>query len=208
MRPPRFPFPQTPTDAVSTASVGAPADRAPLPRGAGDGKWILLVEDNAYDEALALRAFRKNGLESYVVVARDGVEALNRLFGDGAGAEEDVGGDRGDAGPSPPPGETDRPTRGTGSDALPRLVLLDLQLPRIDGFEVLRRLRARTATRLVPVVILSSSLEREDLAMSYSLGANSYIRKPVDFAEFIVTTSHLGLYWLGLNETCLPGAGE
>ena len=136
-----------------------------------DGKWILLVEDNAYDEALTLRAFRKSGLESYVVVARDGLEALERLF---------------------------------GGVPLPCLVLLDLQLPRLDGFEVLRRLRARPATRLVPVVILSSSLEREDLATSYALGANSYIRKPVDFAEFIVTAEQLGLYWLGLNQPCVP----
>ena len=136
-----------------------------------DGKWILLVEDNAYDEALTLRAFRKSGLESYVVVARDGLEALERLF---------------------------------GGVPLPCLVLLDLQLPRLDGFEVLRRLRARPATRLVPVVILSSSLEREDLATSYALGANSYIRKPVDFAEFIVTAEQLGQYWLGLNQPCLP----
>jgi CheY-like chemotaxis protein len=141
-----------------------------------DGKWILLVEDNAYDEALTLRAFRKSGLESYVVVARDGAEALDRISGGGA----------------------------LGFAPLPRLVLLDLQLPRIDGFEVLRRLRARPATRLVPVVILSSSLEREDLATSYALGANSYIRKPVDFAEFLVTAEQLGLYWLGLNQPCVP----
>ena len=140
-------------------------------RGGDAKKWILLVEDNAYDEALTLRAFRKSGLESYVVVARDGLEALERLF---------------------------------GGVPLPCLVLLDLQLPRIDGFEVLRRLRARPATRLVPVVILSSSLEREDLATSYALGANSYIRKPVDFAEFIVTAEQLGQYWLGLNQPCAP----
>ena len=152
-----------------------------------DGKWILLVEDNAYDEQLTLRAFRKNGLESYLVVARDGVEALNRIFG--GGALDDTAADL----PSVP--------------TLPRLVLLDLQLPRIDGFEVLRRLRARPATRLVPVVILSSSLEREDLATSYALGANSYIRKPVDFAEFIVTAQQLGVYWLGLNQPCVPPAG-
>jgi two-component system response regulator len=159
-----------------------------------DGRWILLVEDNAYDEALTLRAFRKSGLESYVVVARDGVEALNRIFGtDGA--------DGGAEAPTPSPSVT-------GSPQLPRLVLLDLQLPRIDGFEVLRRLRARPSTRLVPVVILSSSLEREDLATSYALGANSYIRKPVDFAEFIVTAGQLGEYWLGLNQPCLPLTGS
>ena len=103
----------------------------------GDGKWILLVEDNAYDEQLTLRAFRKNGLESYLVVARDGVEALHKIFGGGALDEA----------------AADAPR-------VPTLVLLDLQLPRIDGFEVLRRLRARPSTRLVPVVILSSSLVR------------------------------------------------
>jgi two-component system response regulator len=155
------------------------------------GKWILLVEDNAYDEALTLRAFRKSGLDSYVVVARDGVEALNRIFGADPLADVDAQ----VAAPSRP---------GT---ALPTLVLLDLQLPRIDGFEVLRRLRARATTRLVPVVILSSSLEREDLATSYTLGANSYIRKPVDFSEFIVTATQLGVYWLGLNQACLPQPG-
>jgi two-component system, response regulator len=157
------------------------------------GKWILLVEDNAYDEALTLRAFRKSGLDSYVVVARDGVEALNRVFG--AGALDEPGADA----------EAEPERR--APQALPTLVLLDLQLPRIDGFEVLRRLRARPTTRLVPVVILSSSLEREDLATSYTLGANSYIRKPVDFSEFIVTATQLGVYWLGLNQACLPLAG-
>jgi len=159
---------------------------APLSRRAGEAtrKWLLLVEDNCYDEALTMRAFRKNGFGSSVVVARDGVEALSRVFGgDSDSAKE-------------PPAET-----------LPHLVLLDLQLPRLDGFEVLRRLRARPRTRLVPVVILSSSLEREDVARSYELGANSYIRKPVDFAEFVVTASQLGDYWFGLNRTCPPPFG-
>jgi CheY-like chemotaxis protein len=157
-----------------------------------EDKWILLVEDNAHDEALTMRAFRKSGLEGYVVVARDGVEALNRLFASAGHAGED-----------PPAAEAAALERGRAAPrALPHLVLLDLRLPRIDGFEVLRRLRARAATRLVPVVILSSSLERDDLATSYALGANSYIRKPVDFAEFIVTAANLGVYWLGLNQPC------
>jgi two-component system response regulator len=143
----------------------------------------LLVEDNGYDEALALRAFRKNGLDSAVVVARDGVEALGHLFGQGP-EEEDA----------------------ALPDDLPRLVLLDLNLPRIDGFEVLRRLRARRRTRLLPVVVLSSSRERDDLLRSYALGANSYIRKPVDFSEFVVTAAYLGEYWLGLNEAPPVGA--
>jgi two-component system response regulator len=152
--------------------------------------WILLVEDNPYDEALALRAFRKNGLASHVVVARDGVEALRRLGNDDepGGAAENVS-----AGPF---------------SSLPRLVVLDLQLPRLDGFGVLRRIRARSTTRLVPVVILSSSFEREDVAESYAQGANSYIRKPVDFAQFVVTTAQLGLYWLSLNEPCSPREGS
>jgi two-component system, response regulator len=139
-------------------------------------KWLLLVEDNAYDEALTLRAFGKHGLASSVVVARDGVEALACLLDD---AEDNTT---------------------TAAERLPRLILLDLQLPRMDGFEVLRRLRARPSTRLVPIVVLSSSLEREDLARCYALGANSYIRKPVDYAEFVITTSQLGVYWLGLNQ--------
>ena len=157
----------------------------------GPGKWILLVEDNAYDEALTLRAFRKSGLEPYIVVARDGVEALNRMESAAGGAK------------TPTTADSASGIRAS----LPRLVLLDLQLPRIDGFEVLRRLRERPQTRLVPVVILSSSLEREDLATSYTLGANSYIRKPVDFAEFIVTAAQLGVYWLGLNQPCPAGEG-
>src|SRR5260221_10135953 len=132
--------------AASERPPGLPAvgSSAPLSRRSGEAtrKWLLLVEDNCYDEALTMRAFRKNGFDSSVVVARDGVEALSRVFGSDAGdsAEE--------------------PT----ADTLPHLVLLDLQLPRLDGFEVLRCLRARPRTRLVPVVILSSSLEREDVA--------------------------------------------
>jgi two-component system response regulator len=154
----------------------------PRPARRPNDKWLLLVEDNTYDEALTLRAFGKHGLASSVVVARDGVEALACLLDDEAERA---------------PG---------GSERLPRLILLDLQLPRMDGFEVLRRLRARPSTRLVPIVVLSSSLEHEDLARCYALGANSYIRKPVDYAEFVITTAQLGIYWLGLNQP--PPAGD
>lgn len=140
-----------------------------------DGKVILLVEDNPDDEALTLRAFKKNNIQNEVVVARDGVEALDYLFGTGAHAGRDT------------------------SD-LPQLVLLDLKLPKVDGLEVLRRIRADHRTRLLPVVILTSSREEVDLINGYSLGANSYIRKPVDFSQFTESIRQLGLYWLVLNE--------
>jgi two-component system response regulator len=175
--------PERPTLRLAPLGVGAPR-----PARRPGTKWLLLVEDNAYDEALTLRAFKKHGLASSVVVAHDGVEALSCLLGDeadAADADEPAGGD---------------------AEGLPRLILLDLQLPRMDGFEVLRRLRARARTRLVPIVVLSSSLEREDLVRSYALGANSYIRKPVDYAEFVITASQLGVYWLGLNEAAPAGA--
>lgn len=136
---------------------------------------ILLVEDNPDDEALTLRAFKKSNLGNDVVVARDGVEALDYLFGTGAYA-------------------------GRNPNELPHLVLLDLKLPKLDGLEVLERVRSNPITRLLPVVILTSSKEQEDLINSYSLGANSYIRKPVDFNQFIQAIQHLGLYWLVLNE--------
>ncbi len=135
---------------------------------------ILLVEDNPDDEALTLRALKKNNILNEVVVARDGVEALDYLFGTGTHAGRDV------------------------SDA-PPVVLLDLKLPKIDGLEVLRRLRADARTRLQPVVILTTSNEDRDVISSYELGANSYIRKPVDFSEFIEAVRQLGLYWLVLN---------
>jgi two-component system, response regulator len=135
---------------------------------------ILLVEDNPDDEALALRALRKNNIANHVDVARDGVEAIEYLLGDAAIA---------------------------GRRELPQVVLLDLKLPRIDGLEVLRRIRAESRTRLLPVVILTSSNEQRDLVESYSLGANSYIRKPVDFAQFSEAVRQLGLYWLVLNQT-------
>lgn len=130
------------------------------------GKVIMLVEDNADDEELTLRALRKNNIANEVIVARDGAEALDRLFGE--------------------------------SD-LPAVVLLDLKLPKIDGLGVLRRLRDNPRTKLLPVVVLSSSAEDRDRMSSYDLGANSYVRKPVDFAEFTEAIRQLGLYWLILN---------
>lgn len=136
---------------------------------------VLLVEDNPDDEALTLRAFRKSNLTNAIVVARDGVEALDYLFGTGTYAGRDVA-------------------------DLPQLVLLDLKLPKVDGLEVLQRIRESDITKTLPVVILTSSKEQEDLLTSYSLGANSYIRKPVDFNQFIQAVQQLGLYWLVLNQ--------
>ena len=139
-------------------------------------KVILLVEDNPDDELLAIRALKKNNIMNEVVVARDGVEALDYLFGTGAYAGRDM-------------------------SVMPQVVLLDLKLPKIDGLEVLRRLRDDERTELLPVVILTSSKEELDLTTSYSLGANSYIRKPVDFVQFTEAIKQLGLYWLVLNES-------
>jgi CheY-like chemotaxis protein len=138
-------------------------------------KIILLVEDNPDDEKLALRALKKNNILNEVVVARDGVEALDYLFGTGAFADRDT-------------------------SVMPQLVLLDLKLPRLGGLEVLRRLRAHAPTRLLPVVILTTSQEEQDLMDGYALGCNSYIRKPVEFAQFTEAVRQLGLYWLLLNE--------
>jgi two-component system, response regulator len=138
-------------------------------------KTILLVEDNPDDEALTLRALRKANVMNDVVVARDGVEALDFLFARGAWTGRD-------------------PTE------MPQVVLLDLKLPRLDGLEVLRQLRGDERTRLLPVVILTSSNEEEDRLAGYSLGANSYVRKPVDFAQFVEAVRQLGLYWLLLNQ--------
>jgi two-component system response regulator len=138
-------------------------------------KIILLVEDNPDDEELTLMAFRQNNILNIVHVARDGAEALEYLFGaDGPDAAE--------------------PAR------LPSVILLDLKLPKMDGFEVLRRIRASERTRLIPVVILTSSKEDQDLVEGYRLGCNSYVRKPVDFAQFADATRQLGMYWLLLNE--------
>ena len=138
-------------------------------------KTILLVEDNPDDEALTLRAFKKNNINNGITVVRDGVEALDYLFARGAHAGRDDGG-------------------------LPTVTLLDLKLPKIDGLEVLRQVRANPATKLLPMVILTSSKEEQDMITGYSLGANSYIRKPVDFAKFNEAILQLGLYWLILNE--------
>ncbi|MEC5396817.1 response regulator [Uliginosibacterium sp. H1] len=136
---------------------------------------ILLVEDNPDDEALTLRAFGKNRIPNEIVVARDGVDALDYLFGTGRHAGRDLG-------------------------IMPAVVLLDLKLPRIDGLEVLRRIRADSRTALLPVVVLTTSREHQDIHEAYSLGANSYVRKPVDFERFLQTVGQLGQYWLSLNE--------
>jgi len=136
---------------------------------------ILLVEDNPDDVELTKRAFRKNNIANNLVVARDGIEALDYLFCQGAYADRNI-------------------------KDTPRLILLDLKLPKMDGLQVLERLRAEEATRLVPVVILTSSKEEQDLISGYKSGANSYVRKPVDFIEFVAAVRHIGLYWLLINE--------
>lgn len=141
-----------------------------------DNRVILLVEDNPDDEALTMRALKKNKILNEVVVAHDGVEALDYLFASGTYAGRDM-------------------------SVMPQVILLDLKLPKIDGLEVLRRLRADDRTKLFPVVILTSSKEEQDLLNGYSFGANSYIRKPVDFSQFGEAVRHLGLYWLVLNES-------
>ncbi|HEY0764323.1 MAG TPA: response regulator [Pyrinomonadaceae bacterium] len=132
-------------------------------------KVILLVEDNARDETLTLRALKKSNILNEVVVVRDGVEALDYF-----------------SGPVKKP--------------MPQLVLLDLKLPKLDGLSVLRQLRATERTKLLPIVVFTSSSEEEDMIRSYNLGANSYVRKPVDFDQFLDATKQLGLYWLLLNE--------
>ena len=135
---------------------------------------ILLVEDNPMDEELTRRALVKCNVLNPVVVARDGVEALDYLFARGMSRDQAT---------------------------MPQLILLDLKLPKVDGLEVLKALRANEFTKLLPVVILTSSVEEQDIIRSYSLGANSYVRKPVDFAQFTEAVRQLGLYWLVLNET-------
>ena len=136
---------------------------------------ILLVEDNPTDVELTLRAFKARNFANQVFVARDGAEALDFFFGDGS-----------------------HPLRNIG--VVPKVVLLDLKLPKVDGLEVLRRLKADERTRTIPVVILTSSREEPDIAAAYRLGANSYIVKPVDFEAFARAVSEVGLYWLLLNE--------
>jgi CheY-like chemotaxis protein len=140
-----------------------------------NGRVILLVEDNPDDEALTVRALKKNNILNEVAVVRDGVEALDYLFGEGSHAGRDM-------------------------SVVPQVVLLDLKLPKLDGLGVLRRLRSDPRTKLLPVVLLTSSNEEQDLAMGYGLGANSYVRKPVDFDQFKEAIRQLSLYWLVLNE--------
>lgn len=143
-------------------------------------KVIMLVEDNPDDEALTLRALKKNNIINDVIVVRDGVEALDYLFCAGSYEHRD-------------------------SHVMPEVILLDLKLPKIDGLEVLKRLRVNPLTELLPVVILTSSREEQDLINGYRMGANSYIRKPVDFVQFLEAVRQLGLYWLLINEPPPPG---
>lgn len=138
-------------------------------------KSILLVEDNLDDVDLTLHALKKNNIRNEIVVAYDGAEALDYLFGTGKYSGRDL-------------------------TSMPTIILLDLKLPKVDGLEVLRRLRANELTKFLPVVILTSSKEEQDILKGYSLGVNSYVRKPVDFNQFAEAVSHLGLYWLLLNE--------
>jgi two-component system response regulator len=139
-------------------------------------KTILLVEDNPDDEALTRRALQRNRIGNELIVVRDGAEAPDYLFGAGSYASRDM-------------------------SEMPQVVLLDLKLPKVDGLEVLRQVRAHAQTRLLPVVILTSSDEEHDILRGYELGANSYIRKPVEFAQFVEAVGNLGLYWLVLNKS-------
>ena len=141
-----------------------------------ENKVILLVEDNSRDEALSLRALKKSNIVNEVVVAHDGVEALEYLFATGAYAGRDT-------------------------TLMPQLTLLDLKMPRVDGLQVLKTMREDERTKRLPVVIFTSSDEEEDLIRSYDLGANSYVRKPVEFSQFVEATKQLGLYWLVLNRS-------
>lgn len=138
-------------------------------------KVILLVEDNPVDEELTIRAFERNNIKNPIVVARDGVEALDYLFGTGKYLNRDI---------------NDRP----------QLVLLDLKLPKVDGLEVLKKIRENDVTKHTPVVILTSSKEQRDIIHAYDLGTNAYVQKPIDFNEFVSAVQQLGLFWLILNE--------
>jgi two-component system, response regulator len=142
-------------------------------------KVILLVEDNPDDEALTLRALKKNNIMNEVVVARDGAAALDFLFGMNKYAGRDI-------------------------REWPTVVLLDLKLPKVGGLEVLRKIRTDVRTQAIPVVVLASSKEEQDVTESYCLGVNSYVRKPVDFSQFLEAVKHIGLYWLLLNEPPIP----
>ena len=138
-------------------------------------KVVLLVEDNPDDEFLTLRSLKQNNLQNEIIIVHDGAEALDYLFGTGAYADRDT-------------------------SKMPTVILLDLSLPKMNGFEVLQRLRSDDRTKLLPVVILTSSKEESDVINGYKLGANSYVRKPVNFAEFTEAVRQLGLYWVLLNE--------
>lgn len=143
-------------------------------------KIIFLVEDNADDEALMLRALKKNNIANEIVIARDGAEALDYLFGAGKYA-------------------------GRNTNEQPQIILLDLKLPKLDGIEVLKRIREDERTKFIPVVVLTTSVEQRDIVESYQFGANSYVQKPVDFNEFMEATRQLGTYWLLLNQTVMKG---
>jgi len=146
-------------------------------------KILLLVEDNPTDEKLTLRAFRKSGVANEIVVVRDGAEAIDYLFATGTHAGRDA-------------------------SVVPAVIMLDLKLPKIDGLEVLRMIRADDRTKSLPVVILTASRESEDIARGYALGANAYVRKPVDFGEFAESVKTLGLFWLLMNEPPPAGRGK
>lgn len=141
---------------------------------------ILLVEDNARDEALTLRALKKNNIANEVIVARNGVEALDYLFGTGKYEDRDT-------------------------SIMPQLIMLDLKMPKLNGLQVLKAIRSDERTKRLPVVVFTSSSEQEDIMKSYDLGANSYVRKPIDFDGFAEAARQLGLYWLLLNENAPPG---
>lgn len=144
-----------------------------------NSKILLLVEDNRNDEMLMLRALKKNCIANRVIVARDGVEALDYLFSTGKYA-------------------------GANTESLPQLILLDLKLPKLNGHEVLKRLRADIRTKYIPVVVLTSSNEERDIINSYDLGANGFVQKPINFNEFVEAANQLGVFWLAVNRTVSP----